>query len=59
MHWLFCAVMDYAFDLPILSFANKIEENLEKEINFKIEAENAKLCKKNFIITKRKDVYVP
>lgn len=38
MHWLFCAVLDYAFNLPILSFANTIERNLEKEIDFRIEA---------------------
>ena len=37
MHWLFCAVMDYAFELPILPFAKTIEDNLEKEIDFRIE----------------------
>ena len=59
MHWLFCYVMEKSFEIPILPFATKIERELEKEIDFSIEAENAETCKRNFTITNRHDVYIP
>lgn len=48
MHWLFLEVLEYAFDLPLTVFHKSIEKNLKKEIDFKIEAENANTCRKNF-----------
>jgi predicted unusual protein kinase regulating ubiquinone biosynthesis (AarF/ABC1/UbiB family) len=59
MHWLFCYVMENAFDLPILAFADTIERNLAKEINFNIEAENAEKCRIGFEKVGRTDIYVP
>ena len=60
MHWLFCAVIQYAFDLPILPFAGMVEENLANEIDFRKESKNANICRENFKITGRdKKVYIP
>jgi len=59
MHWLFCAVIDWSFDLPILFLAKTIEENLEKEIDFRLESRNQKVCKQNFLKTQNANVYVP
>ena len=59
MHKVICGVLEYAFQIPILHFAQVIEDNLAKEINFNIEAENAKRCKENFIKIKNDSVYVP
>ncbi len=38
MHRIICNVIEYAFELPITPFVDNIEYNLEKEIDFKIEA---------------------
>ncbi len=59
MHWLFCYVMQQSFDLPILAFQDTIEKELVKEIDFKNEATNAEICRKNFLEAGRKNVYIP
>lgn len=59
MHWLFLEVLEKSFDLPFTPFHDSIEENLRKEIDFSIEAENAKKCKDNFAKIGRNDMYVP
>ncbi|EGR28453.1 chaperonin, putative [Ichthyophthirius multifiliis] len=59
MHWLFLTVLEKAFDLPLSAFHQSIEENLGKEIDFRIEAQNAKKCSENFLKLNRKDIYVP
>lgn len=59
MHWLFCYVMEKSFDLPLLAFTKPIEDELEKEIDFRIEGENAKECDRNFKSLGRNDIYVP
>ncbi len=38
MHRVICTVIEYAFELPITPFVDNIEFNLEKEIDFRIEA---------------------
>ncbi len=38
MHRIICTIIDYSFNLPILPFVDNIEENLEKELDFRIEA---------------------
>lgn len=45
MHHVICAVLEYAFDLPLLRFQKVIEDNLSKEIDFTIEYENAELAR--------------
>lgn len=59
MHKLFLQVLEYAFDLPLTPFHDSIEENLAKEIDFNIEADNARKCKSEFIKIGRNDIYVP
>ncbi|EAR86296.1 ABC1 family protein (chaperonin), putative (macronuclear) [Tetrahymena thermophila SB210] len=59
MHKLFLQVLEYAFDLPLTPFHESIEENLAKEIDFNIEAENSKKCKILFQKLGRKEIYVP
>lgn len=59
MHYVFCWVIDRAFDLPILPFADTIEQELEKELDFRKEARNAEICRKNFKQSNRNDVYIP
>lgn len=59
MHWLFLKVMEVAFDLPLAPFHKSLNENLRKEIDFVLEAANAKKCSENFVKVGRKDVYVP
>jgi len=41
VHWLFCYVIEKSFDLPILAFADNIEKELGKEVDFRIEANNS------------------
>jgi len=38
MHYVFCYAMGWAFDIPILDIALKVEEELEKELDFNLEA---------------------
>lgn len=45
MHLLVLHVLQRAFDLPLVHFAEPIERNLEKEVDFKIEAENSRIAK--------------
>ncbi len=45
MHYIICAVLEYSFEIPIVHFAQYIEDNLKNEIDFEIEAKNAKRCK--------------
>jgi predicted unusual protein kinase regulating ubiquinone biosynthesis (AarF/ABC1/UbiB family) len=56
MHWVVCAVLQQAFDLPILTFQKTIEDNLEKEIDFQHELENGEKAR---VINKRNDIYIP
>lgn len=48
MHHLIIFVIEKSFDLPILQFADDIQNNLRKELDFRIESSNAKLAEKNF-----------
>ena len=59
MHKLVLYVLEYAFELPLVQFAEPIQRNLEKEVNFNIEASNGRLAAENFRKTGRKDLYVP
>lgn len=59
MHWLFCAVIEKVFDLPVMHFHESIEGNLAKEIDFRIESDNANRCKQAFLDEGRQDVYIP
>lgn len=36
MHYLINWVLQYAFDLPLLHFVDDIQENLKKELDFRI-----------------------
>ncbi len=42
MHWVINWVLETSFDLPLLHFVDDIQKNLEKQLDFRIEAENAK-----------------
>lgn len=60
MHWLFLEVLDRAFDIPFAAFHQSIEDNLRKEIDFTIEAANARRCSADFAARGRdKEMYVP
>jgi len=59
MHWVICAVIQYAFDLPFLEFQESIEDNLRKEIDFNIEKSNAELARIGLQKCDRHDVYIP
>lgn len=48
MHYLINWVLEKAFDLPLLQFVDDIQHNLEKELDFRIEAKNAIKGKANF-----------
>ena len=48
MHWLFCAAIENIFDLPVMHFHDSIEANLVKEIDFRIESDNANRCRDAF-----------
>ena len=56
MHWLICFIIDRAFDLPILPFVDYIESNLSKEVDFRIELENAEIAKNKLI---GNEIYIP
>ena len=51
--------MEKSFDIPLVKIALKVEEELEKEIDFALESKNAEICRKNFLHTKRDNVYIP
>ncbi len=48
MHYMINWVLEKSFDLPLLQFVDDIQKNLEKELDFRIEANNAKLGSKKF-----------
>lgn len=48
MHYMINWVLEKSFDLPLLQFVEDIQRNLEKEIDFRIEAENSKRAEHNF-----------
>jgi aarF domain-containing kinase len=59
MHHFILWVLEKAFDLPLLQFAEPIQRNLQKEVDFTIEADNTKLAEEGFRNLKRDDVCVP
>lgn len=40
MHWLLCIVIEYFFDIPILTFEPFIRTTLHKELDFNLEKNN-------------------
>lgn len=58
-HYLFCYMLDRAFDMPFLSFAKTVEDNLRKEIDFNLEAENAEQIRADLQTMNRNNIYVP
>jgi aarF domain-containing kinase len=48
MHYLINWVLEKSFDLPLLRFVDDIQDNLKKELDFRIEAFNSLKGKRNF-----------
>ncbi len=59
MHTIILFVLEKAFKLPLMQFAEPVQKNLKKEVDFRIEAENTKISQKAFENLGRNDVCVP
>lgn len=55
MHWLLCIVIQYFFDIPILTFEPFIKTSLLKELDFNLESENMEKARQ--FLTE--SVYIP
>lgn len=47
-HYMINWVLEWQFDMPLLHFVEDIQLNLKKELDFRIEAQNAKQGKLDF-----------